>query len=287
LEYISKSPHISILLNLFQEHLDHYLSFEDYQLAKINIARYQEASGYFIFNADDNLIEEKLTEFKPSSRYFPCTLKQPQTQGCWSKEDSIYFSDGITTTKVFDLDKDRFLKGEHNVRNIMAAICACKAVGIPDGIISQGISTFQGLEHRIEYVGEYNGAMFYNDSIATIPEATIEAIKTLVNVETLILGGFDRGIDYDSLLKFLVNSSVKNIVMLGAAGKRMMEGFKDLMTDNKNLILVDTFEDAVKTAKFFTLPKGICLLSPAAASYDMFENFEERGRVYKKLVRDP
>jgi len=286
LEYISKGPHTGILLNLFQEHLDHYSTYEDYQNSKFNITRFQDVSDNFIFNADDVLIEKLLVENKFERKHFACSLDKQLSLGCWIKDNVIWFSDGIVNSAIFDLHDDHFLKGEHNVRNIMAAICACMINNIPKRKIAEGIKTFKGLEHRIEYVGEFKGVRFYNDSIATIPEATMEAVRTLVSVETLILGGFDRGIDYDHLLKFLLASSVTNIVLLGDAGTRMMEGFKNLVTDQKNIILVTSFEEAVVTAKLMSKAGGICLLSPAAASYDMFKNFEERGRVYKKLVRD-
>ncbi len=286
LEYISKSPHTSILLNLFKEHLDYYKNFNNYQQSKFNIIRYQNSSDYFIYNADDELISEIITNNKFEGNYFGCSLHQSQTKGCWVENKLLHFSDGKKISKIFNLDTELNLKGEHNVRNILAATCACKLAGIPDKNISEGILSFKGLEHRIEYVGEYNGINFYNDSIATIPEATIEAVKTLKNVDTLILGGFDRGIDYDKLLEFLINSSVSNIIMLGDAGKRMLEGLKTLNTGNKQIVFVNSFEEAVKTAKNKTARSYICLLSPAAASYDMFKNFEERGNLYKKLVKD-
>ena len=286
LEYISRGPKTGILLNLFQEHLDHYTSFEAYKHSKFNLTLFQDATDNFIYNADDRLITDLLVENILERNYFKYSLQQPQSKGCWVQNERIYFSDGKSYTVLFDLNTKRFLNGEHNIKNIMAAMCACKTFDIPDDKIIEGIITFKGLEHRIEYVGEYEGIKYYNDSIATIPEATIEAIKTLINVETIIFGGFDRGIDYNPLLAFLIESSVKNLILLGDAGSRMMEGLKNLNAVNKNIFLVNTFEDAVKMAKYHTAPSGICLLSPAAASYDMFKNFEERGRVFKKLVSD-
>ena len=285
LEFISKGPHIGILLNLFQEHLDHYLTFEDYQLSKFHLTLYQKSSDNFIFNDDDSLIKKLMTDNKLDRKFYGYSLNRPQSMGCWVSNEEIIFSDGRSETVIFNLNSEHNLKGQHNVLNIMAAICACKITGIPDEKISEGIKTFKGLEHRIEFVGEFDGVRYYNDSIATIPEATIEAIKTLVDVETLILGGFDRGIDYDHLLEFLLLSTVKNIIFLGDAGRRMMKGLEKLAKKNQNIFFADTFENAVMTAKINTRPNGTCLLSPAAASYDMFKNFEERGQVYKKLVR--
>jgi UDP-N-acetylmuramoylalanine--D-glutamate ligase len=184
-----------------------------------------------------------------------------------------------------DLKNEIYLMGEHNKRNILAAVCASKILNVPNDIIKKGVSTFKGLEHRLEYVGEYKGVHYYNDSIATIPEATIEALKALKNVNTLILGGFDRGIDYNILAEFIAPSHINNLIFLGDAGNRIMEGLKQYNVKGKFQVFVKNMDEAVKIAKEKTPKAGICLLSPAAASYDMFKNFEERGRVYKKLVK--
>jgi UDP-N-acetylmuramoylalanine--D-glutamate ligase len=286
LEYISKGPRIGILLNLFQEHLDHYETFKTYQQSKFNITRYQEISDNFIFNADDILIRKLFSEANLNRNYFGCSLQNVQSKGCWVDHEKLYFSDGTGESMIIDLCTGLLLKGDHNIRNIMAAICACKLAGVTDDIISEGIRTFKGLEHRMEYVGEFNGIHFYNDSIATIPEAVIEAVKTLKNVDTLILGGFDRGIDYNKLVEFIAASAISNILLLGDAGKRIQAGIERHDTSRKTILHVQSLEDAVNIAKEKTAKSGICLLSPAAASYDKFKNFEERGTLYKKLVKD-
>ncbi|MFA4850934.1 MAG: UDP-N-acetylmuramoyl-L-alanine--D-glutamate ligase [Bacteroidales bacterium] len=286
LEYIMKSPHIGILLNLFQEHLDHYGTFGTYQQSKFNITRYQEISDSFIFNADDILIRKLVSDANLERNYIGCSLQNIQSKGCWMDHEKLYFSDGTGEPIIIDLSTGRLLKGNHNVRNIMAAVCACKLTGVPDDVISEGIRAFKGLEHRMEYVGEFNGIHFYNDSIATIPEATIEAVKTLKNVDTLILGGFDRGIEYNKLVEFIAGSAIRNILLLGEAGKRIQDGLKQYNTSGKIILHIQSLEDAVRIAKEKTAKSKICLLSPAAASYDKFKNFEERGSLYKKLVRD-
>lgn len=285
LEYIHRAPHISILLNIFQEHLDHYKNFRDYGISKLNIARYQDSNDHFIFNSDEPNTSELLKSVNPKSKCFPYSLNPIKQSGCYVSGDQINYSDGSEEFQVYDLKQERELKGEHNIQNIMAAICACRISGIPDKYISSGINSFRGLAHRIEYVGKYNGIEFYNDSIATIPEATIEALKTLKTVETLILGGFDRGIDYAALADYLSSSEVKNIIFMGKAGRRILTHMKSSESINKKYITIDKMEDAVCFAKENTSQGKICLLSPAAASYDCFKNFEERGEVYKKIVR--
>jgi UDP-N-acetylmuramoylalanine--D-glutamate ligase len=286
LEYISKGPHIAILLNYFQEHLDYYKSYEDYQLSKFNITLYQENSDNFIFNADDKLVLDIISQNKLERNYYGLSLSNSQSKGCWIENDTIFFSNGNESFSIMDFKTEIYLKGEHNKRNILAAICASKILNVSDEIIKEGVTTFKGLEHRLEYIGEYNGVHYYNDSIATIPEATIEAVKALQNVNTLLLGGFDRGIDYNILAEFIASSHINNLIFLGDAGTRIMEGLKQYNVKGKFQAFVKDLEEAVKIAKEKTPKAGICLLSPAAASYDMFKNFEERGRVYKKLVKD-
>lgn len=287
LEYNTVSPHIAILLNLFEEHLDHYNSYFDYKLAKFNIAKYQEKDDFFIYNADDEVLAKVYEILKPVAQLFPYSEKNELTTGCMLKNEYFTFLECHEEQFRYDLNAKRKLSGRHNLYNIMAAVCACKIINIPDEIIHEGIHSFKPLEHRIEYVGKYNNIVFYNDSIATIPEATIEAVKTLKTVGTLILGGFDREIRYNELVEYLAQSEIKNLIFMGKAGKRMHELIKEKTTNNnKSLFVVNSLEDAVYTAIKKT-PRGmICLLSPAAASYDMFKNFEERGRKFKQLVKE-
>ena len=141
------------------------------------------------------------------------------------------------------------------------------------------------LSHRLEYVGKFNGIHFYNDSISTIPEATIAAVKSVKNVDCIILGGFDRGIDYKVLAKFLYLSEINILIFIDAAGKRIMDELDKINKNkNKKIYYVDKFEDAVSIAKKETTAGKTCLLSPAAASYGMFKNFEERGEKFKYLI---
>jgi UDP-N-acetylmuramoylalanine--D-glutamate ligase len=287
LEFNTVSPHIAILLNTFEEHLDHYNSYLEYKLAKFNIAKYQNKDDYFIYNADDEVLMKILELIKPTAKLYPYSEKLTIQTGCMLKKDYISFIDCHDEKLRYNLNEKRKLPGHHNLFNIMPAICACKIIGISDDFISKGISTFKPLEHRIEYVGKYNNVVFYNDSIATIPEATIEAVKTLKNIGTIILGGFDRDVHYENLMNFILTTSIKNIIFLGNAGKRMHDIIKEKTTNNnKSLFVVKSFEEAVYTAIKKTPRDMICLLSPAAASYDMFKNFEERGRKFKQLVKE-
>jgi UDP-N-acetylmuramoyl-L-alanine---L-glutamate ligase len=285
LEYTTASPHTAVLLNLFQEHLDAYPSYQAYQLAKLNIANYQDEDDFLIYHSSDNLVQGHISAPGNRARLFPFSLSLQQRPGVFITENSIFFSDGRNERAVWKLEQKRYLKGEHNLKNIMAAIGACVLNGISDETIREGILTFKGLEHRLEYVGENRLIHFYNDSIATIPEATIEAIKSLPNVDTVILGGFDRGIDYSQLADFLAASQVRNLVLLGAAGKRIGECLQSTGTHPQKLFYINRFDFLKEIVFRETRPGYSCLLSPAAASYDEFANFEERGKRFRELVR--
>lgn len=287
LEYISVSPHISVLLNIFQEHLDHYNNYEEYQEAKFNIGRYQTGNDYFIYNHDNNLITKKLSECNNCSQNtIPYSLRRFSGNGAFYHDKKVWLHYHGKETVIFDDTQGHKLRGDHNLLNIMAAASACYLSGIGEPAITSAVRVFDGLEHRIEFIGRYREIEFYNDSIATIPEACIEAVKTLQRVETLILGGFDRGIDYGILYPFLKSSTVKNLIFTGEAGRRMKSEFEKSGIHGKSLFDCGDYAQIVDIAFNVTSPGSICLLSPAAASYDMFRNFEERGKVFKKLVRE-
>jgi UDP-N-acetylmuramoylalanine--D-glutamate ligase len=177
------------------------------------------------------------------------------------------------------------LKGDHNLLNIIASAAVCHILGIPGSRLEKRLTDFSPLEHRMEYVGQYQGIHFYNDSIATIPEATLAAIAALKEVDTLILGGTDRGIDYTGLTAALPGTTVRNLILVGAAGDRI-KALLELSGTEQSVFMAADYTEVVRLAVSKTARGKICLLSPAAASYDWFRNFEERGNVFKRLVRD-
>ena len=287
LEYVFHAPHIAVLLNLFQEHLDHYHSYKDYQLAKLNIGKFQGKGDYFIYNYDNEALRKLIHEVPSTEqKMLPFSLEPGPHAAIHLFDDFIEMRSDSKKIKLYDISKGQPLQGHHNLYNIMAAAAACYFNGVSPENISSGIRSFKGLEHRIEPVGEYAGILWYNDSIATIPEATIEAVKTLQNVDTLILGGFDRGIEYNILYPFLNTSGISNIIFVGDAGTRIMKEFTSFGNAELNFYKADDYKQVVAIACDVTTKGKICLLSPAAASYDMFKNFEERGNVYKKNVRE-
>jgi len=285
LEYIKVAPHISVLLNLFQEHLDAYRSYTDYQLAKVNITRYQQADDFLVYNLEDDLVANHLIPFRKQRKTYPFSMLGELAPGAFIREGKVCFSDGSITIPVWTIHQDRFLRGEHNLKNILAAVSVLMILGVEPEMVEDGISTFKGLEHRLEYVGEFGGIHFYNDSIATIPEACMEAVKAIPKVDTLIAGGFDRGIDYAGLAEFLCSSRVRNLILVGVAGKRIGEHLGCNGLNEKKLFYIGRFDDFREIAFRETRAGYACLLSPAAASYDEFKNFEERGKRFRELVR--
>ena len=268
LQNIKKSPHIAIFLNIFPEHLDYYRNFQEYVRAKANITRYQTNKDYLIFNAKDKLVREIARKSK-------------------AKKIPIPNNSRIITNKQIPLI------GKFNLQNVIAATQVARIFGISNKDMRVAIKNFKPLPHRLEYVGTFKGVKFYNDSLATLPEPTISAINTFgKNVKTLILGGFDRGQDFKKLVKKILDSKVKNIILFPSTGRRIWEEVvaSDAITKRKSVNLpkhffVNTMKDAVELSYRFTEKGKICLLSPASPSFGLFKDYRERGNLFKKLVK--
>ncbi len=274
LEFVTGSPHIAVILNTFEEHLDHYGTYEKYVSAKNNIIRFQKENDYAIIN------KESVSILETPKKYITSSLTD--YADIYVRDDHIYVYD-----KKIDISyADTKLKGEHNLYNIAIAYAICNRIlGISDTDFKKHLLTFTGLPHRLEYVGNFNGIDYYDDSISTACNTAIQAIKTLKNVDTALIGGMDRGIDYTSLVEFLKDSDVQNIILMGETKNRLFDMMKDSgMT--KNIKISQDLQDAVGMAKECTQKGKICLLSPAAASYDCFKNFEERGEKFKEYCRE-
>ncbi len=281
LENAHTSPHIAILLNLFQEHLDHYHSFEDYQLAKMNIAKFQTAKDVFIYCHDNELILRNIEKVSPKGILLPYSAGMLPNGCC---PDGGWLTLQPSGTRIYDTSSERHLQGSHNLLNIMAAFLTAHCFGIADEQTASVVNSFKGLEHRLEFVCQKNGITFYNDSISTIPEACISAVNALKNVDTLILGGFDRGIDYAGLARFLEQSNINNIVFVGKAGERIASLMDKDTLQSRNTLFSNDYPAIVDWCFAHTPAGKTCLLSPAASSYDQFKNFEERGKTFKKLI---
>lgn len=277
LEFVKHSPDISMLINVFEEHLDHYASLEKYVEAKFNIAKYQVLGNYFIYNYDNKLMNEFNYLYKEND-YAVSIDTIPNTKNrVYIKDENVYLND----EKLFNINLKMNLKGMHNINNIMFVVTAARIMGLDIGKVLDTISNFKPLEHRMEFVATVNGVSYYNDSIATIPESTMRGVEAIKNVNTLIVGGKDRGVNLDELIEFLWNSDIENIICLHTTGEYI---YNKLERSDKNLFKVNNMESAVNIAKKVSRPGTNCLLSPAAASYGFFKNFEERGEIFKKCV---
>ena len=283
LEYMDVSPNIAILLNIYEEHLDHYKSIKEYTEAKINIGRFQKENDYFLYNVDNKLIEECIDEINNSKHIkyevsFKGNInKESNTKKVYILNDYIYIDDN----KIYNTNEKRNLIGDHQLNNIMFVLAVSDILKLDMKESIKSINSFKGLEHRMEYVGKYDDIIYYNDSIATIPEATINSVNALKNVNTLIFGGMDRGINYNDFIDYLNTGIVENLICMPDTGYKIAEK----LNGKTNVFKVDTLEEAVEIARKVTKKKKICLLSPAAASYGFFKNFIEKGNKYKELVR--
>ena len=286
LQDMGVSPHVSILLNIFEEHLDYYPSYEAYQQAKINIARWQVPGDVLICHSASPILRKLLSRLDIPSRVLGFGPPDPGYAAAIVRDgDDFLFDDGRQRIRLEGAAGLVPLPGEHNLENAAAAIAAAIVMETSANEIIQAIPAFKPLPHRLEYVGRFGGVDYYNDSISTIPEATMAAIKALPSVQTLILGGKDRGVDFHGLMHYLSGSEVDNFCFTGDAGRRMriiaeaLKGFR-----GKRLVGPLAFDDCVMEAIGLSKAPATCLLSPAAASYDAFGDFKERGERFKAII---
>ena len=267
-QYIKSSPNIGVILNVFEEHLDHYNSYDEYIDAKINVIKYQDEKDFSIIPSESKDLYRRLEKVNLKSNVNKVSL-----------ENKLDFN-------FYDFDKEINLIGEHNIYNILICLTISKILNLDNIKTCEAIYNFKPLEHRLEKVGTYNDITYYNDSISTIPEAAISCVKALKNVSTLIIGGMDRGINYNDFEEYLINSDIENIVCMYETGEKIYNAINGKTKNNTKVYLAKDLYEAVKIAKEVTKKGGICAMSPAAASYGHFKNFEERGRLFKEYIKD-
>lgn len=276
LEYVKHSPHYAVLLNIFQEHLDHYGTFEKYKQAKENIYKYQQKEDVLLYNPQffqlDNSCDMNTITITNDGMDADVVVE----------ENHINLQNEVITI----IENEIHLMGNHNIYNIAVTYAITKSFGISKEDFMDAIKTFQPLPHRMEFVTEQNGVKFYNDSISTICETTMNNVNSVDDVDTVILGGMDRGIDYQPLVDFLIESDIRNIILMPDTGYRIEKLLlaSDKKSKEQKLYMVSGVEEAVELAKRETRRGTTCLFSPAAASYGFFKNFEERGETFKKFV---
>lgn len=281
---IKESPHIAVFLNIYPEHLDYYSDFEKYLLAKTNIFKHQTNSDVFIFNSDQDEIIS-VSKLSPAKK-FSFSMINKVINGCFLNDDKIVIVEDNVQNYLFNLDEIK-LQGKHNLYNIMAAIISTKVLGVNFSDIADGIVSFNPLEDRLEIVEKINGITFVNDSLATIPQATIAAVESYKDREiTLILGGFDRGVSFEEFGKDISGKkSVLNIITIGQTGPKIEKALKKNMYKGNLIGLGNASMDEIVKKAYEVSPKGgIVLLSPASTSFDMFNDYKDRGDQFKKAV---
>jgi len=274
---INFKPFIGTLLNISQDHLDRYNSMEEYVLAKFNLFKNQTEKEFSIFNFRDEISKNYINKVK-SKKYFFSRYSIPD-RGAYFKEGKFFWKNGEKIEEIAD-EQDMKIYGEHNKENILAAITIAKLFNIKNEKIKKGIRKFKGLEHRMEFVAEIQGRRFINDSKATTVSSVRMSISSINGKGIIIMGGKDKGLDF-SLLDDVLSAKAKYLILTGEAKQKIKNSIK---FDRKKIVDADSFEGAVIKAFKLSEYGDTILLSPGCASFDMFKNFEERGRKFKEIV---
>lgn len=281
-------PWIAVLLNITPDHLDRYeYSLEKYAQSKLRIARNLDSEGCFIYNADDEVTGRYLQTAFMETNLLPFSLHQrPEEQlaGCYTSENTLRtnLGTGLDTAGIAEVNTANSpLIGQHNRQNTLAAVLAARVAGLSTEQIEAGLATFQNADHRLQVVGEINGARFINDSKATNVEAAWYALDGIRQSIVWIAGGTDKGNDYSSLLN-LAAARVKALVCLGVDNAKLREAFAPVVP---HLEETQSMTDAVARAAALAAPGDVVLLSPCCASFDLFNNYEDRGRQFAAAVQ--
>jgi len=287
LEGLRQSPHIAVLLNVVPEHLDYYANFDEYVSAKENIARFQTELDELVYDADHEIPQR--IALRSRARKHPCSMRGLSRGGCFVYDDWIACDSGAREPELILPLQDIPLRGNFNRINVAAAVAVGRILGVPATAIAAAIREFQPLPHRLEYIGEFDGVCFFNDSIATVPEAAVGALDALAgSVETIMLGGAERYLDFAVLAEGLVRRAVKTVILFPPTGERIWRtvvAHDAAAAARMQHFYVDSMEEAVKLAKQHTSQGKCCLLSPAAPSFGLFRDFRDRGDRFKQLVQ--
>lgn len=267
------SPHISVLLNVYEAHLDYHGTIEEYVQAKANIFARQTEDDFLIYNADNEFVQDVVKQ--SNATLIPFSTTNKETNGAWVEEGSVYFQG----EEIISLE-DVVLVGEHNVENILAAICVTKLMGTSIEAIKTVLQQFSGVKHRLQFVKDVQGRLFYNDSKATNILATQKALQSFTKPVILLAGGLDRGTSFAELLPFM--SHVKAMVVFGETAKKLVSFAKQ--ANIKEIKRVANVKEAASAAFEMSEEGDVILLSPACASWDQYKTFEERGDMFVDAV---
>ncbi len=259
LDDIKYSPHISVITNLFPEHMNYHGNVDAYYQAKKNILRFVKPDDYYCYNSKYPILEQWAENIKCNPR---------------PSKRIIYF-DQMTNPLI----------GEHNLENIDTAVTVAKIFDISDEIIKNTVRNFQPLSHRLQFIGKYKNILFYDDAISTTPESTICAINSFPKIGTIFLGGLDRGYDFNELSRVIIDKKIPNIVLFPDSGEKIFKLLNKNIGFKLNFLKTKNMEEAIKFAYQYTPKDYVCLLSCASPSYSLWKNFEEKGNEFQKFVR--
>lgn len=269
-------PHVSCVLNVAPDHLERHYSMENYVFLKKRIFKNQRESEYSVLNYDDSIVKTFYNECRAKVLWVSCKEK---VNGAYTLDGNLHYKDDLIMKEA-----DLAMRGAHNVYNALFAIAVCKLLNVPNKIIEKSLKSIKGIKHRIEYIKTINGVNYYNDSKATNVASTLTAISSMQSPTVLILGGSDKGENYDSLFERIRNSQIKHVILTGATRYAMLD------SANKKgcleVTITPDLEFAIKIANMISSKGDNVLLSPACASFDKFNSYEERGEKFTQLVKE-
>ncbi len=278
---INYKPHIAIITNISPDHLDRYdYKYENYINSKFRITMNQTEEDYLIYDADDEAINEWLKNNKVKAQLIPFSISKSVKNGAFLNNNTMEIN--INQEEFLMETSQIALEGKHNMKNAMAATSVAQLMKIRKQTIRESLSNFQGVEHRLEKVLKIQNVQYINDSKATNVNATFFALDSMTTPTVWIVGGVDKGNDYTELMA-LVHEKVKAIICLGVDNKKIIDAFGNVVD---MMVEVDNMRDAVNTAKHIAEKGDTVLLSPACASFDLFQNYEDRGNQFKREVRN-
>ena len=273
-------PTIAVILNITPDHLDRHGSFENYARAKERIFANQDEHDFLVLNEDND--RTAASAARSAAKVYMFDIEDPVNQGAWVEDGQVVFRAGRDSPVETVIPLNGIpLKGEHNVENVLAAVCAARLAGASVEVIRHAIESFRAVEHRLEYVATINGVEFYNDSKATNVDATAKAIASFPSGIHLILGGKDKNSDYTQLAD-LLKARVKAVYTIGTAAAKIESHLRGVVPIRS----CETLDKAVLAAATAAHPGDVVLLAPACSSFDQFESYEHRGRVFKELVHE-
>ncbi len=266
-------PRVGVLLNITPDHLDRYDDFQAYRSSKFRLFENQTASDAAVLNSDDPQVYPPPKEIR--SELFRFSQKQPVERGAHRRGSDLF----MNGSRVMSVDEIP-LRGSHNVENVLAAMVVAGLYKVPPRTIAETVKRFRGVEHRIEYVADINGIQFYNDSKATNVDSAIKGIASFDGNLMIVLGGKDKGASYAPLVAAM-SGRVKHVLLIGAAAGKISDAIGDFFPKTR----ISSMDEAVEKAIALGRPGDVLLLSPACASFDMFDDYEHRGRMFKDAVK--